>query len=216
MDYFSLILFTLAACGTPGPNNTLLMASGASYGFRRTLPGVIGINTGLPLMVILVGVGLGGFLQRWPVILDLLRPVGALYLLYLAYRIATAPVDGPAATASRPMSFVRTLVFQFVNPKAWVLVVGSIVTYATVSHSFVPQILLIALIFMVFGTPCATAWCLAGAGLRRAIQRPAQFRVLNLVMATLLAVSLIPILNEIQHSLRADRGAVSTTVSSYR
>jgi threonine/homoserine/homoserine lactone efflux protein len=204
MDYLSLILFTLATCGTPGPNNALVMASGASYGFRRSVPAVIGINTGFPVMVIVIGLGLGSFLQRWPAVLDVLRPVGAGYLLYLAYTIATAPVGAQRVANGEPWGFVRTALFQFVNPKAWVMVVGAIISFSVRGEPMVLQILSIAVIFVVFGAPCTTAWCLAGAGLHRAIQRPVQLRVINLVLAGLLVLSVIPILGEIRHSLRGD------------
>jgi threonine/homoserine/homoserine lactone efflux protein len=201
MNYLALIVFTLATCGTPGPNNTLVMASGVSFGFRRSVPGVVGINTGFPVMVILVGLGLGGFLQRWPVVLDVLRPVGVAYLLYLAYRIATAPVDGLGARATRPLTFTRTALFQFVNPKAWVMIVGALVTYPTTDGPFLWQVLAVAVIFGVFGTPCTTAWLLIGVGLRRMISEPARLRAFNVVMAVTLVLSLIPVLVEIRDSL---------------
>ena len=201
MNYLSLIVFTLATCGTPGPNNTLVMASGVSFGFRRSIPGVVGINTGFPIMVILVGFGLGGFLERWPVALDVLRPIGAAYLLYLAYQIATAPVDDLEAEATKPLTFTKTALFQFVNPKAWVMIVGALVTYTSTDGSFGWQVLAVALIFLVFGTPCTVAWLLMGVGLRRVISKPAQFRIFNIVMAVTLVLSLIPILFEIRDSL---------------
>jgi threonine/homoserine/homoserine lactone efflux protein len=211
MDYLSLILFTLATCGTPGPNNTLVMASGASYGFRRSLPAVIGINTGFPVMVMVIGLGLGGFLQRWPVVLDVLRPIGVGYLFYLAYRIATAPVGRERVSAGAPLSFLRSALFQFVNPKAWVMVVGAIITFSSRNEPLLLQILLIAVIFVVFGAPCTTAWCLAGAGLHRAIRRPIQLRLVNVVLAGLLVLSVIPILGEIRHSLGAEQSVVTVT-----
>jgi threonine/homoserine/homoserine lactone efflux protein len=176
------------------------MASRVSFGFRRSVPGVVGINTGFPIMVILVGLGLGAFLERWPVVLDILRPMGAAYLLYLAYQIATAPVD-PQARATRPLTFTRTALFQFVNPKTWVMIVGALVTYTTTDGPFLWQVLAVALIFLVFGTPCTTAWLLIGVGLRRVISEPAQFRVFNVVMAVTLVLSMIPILFEIRASL---------------
>ncbi|MEO7262031.1 MAG: LysE family translocator [Jatrophihabitantaceae bacterium] len=200
MNYLSLIVFTLATCGTPGPNNTLVMASGVSFGFRRSVPGVVGINTGFPIMVVLVGLGLGAFLERWPVVLDILRPIGAAYLLYLAYKIATAPVDDLQARATKPLTFTKTALFQFVNPKAWVMIVGALVTYTTTDGPFLWQVLAVAVIFLVFGTPCTTAWLLMGVGLRRVISKPAQFRAFNIVMAVTLVLSMIPILFEIRDS----------------
>jgi threonine/homoserine/homoserine lactone efflux protein len=201
MNYLSLIVFTLATCGTPGPNNTLVMASGVSFGFRRSLPGVVGINTGFPIMVILVGVGLGGVLERWPVVLDLLRPIGAAYLLYLAYKIATAPVNGLQARATQPLTITRTAVFQLVNPKAWVMIVGALVTYTTTDGPFLLQVLVVAASFVVFGAPCTVAWLLIGVGLRGVISKPAHFRAFNIVMAVTLVLSLIPIVVEIRDSV---------------
>ena len=201
MNYLSLIVFTLATCGTPGPNNTLVMSSGVSFGFRRSVPGVVGINTGFPIMVVLVGIGLGGFLERWPVVLDVLRPIGAAYLLYLAYKIATAPVDDLGARATRPLTFTKTALFQFVNPKAWVMIVGALVTYTTTDGPLLWEVLAVALIFLVFGTPCTAAWLLVGVGLRRVIAKPSLFRAFNVVMALTLVLSLIPILLEIRHSI---------------
>lgn len=201
MNYLSLIVFTLATCGTPGPNNTLVLASGVSFGFRRSVAGVLGINTGFVAMVVVVGLGLGTFLQRWPVVLDVLRPAGVAYLLYLAYQIATAPVDGLRARAARPLTFTRTALFQFVNPKAWVMIVGALVTYTTTDGPFLWQVLAVAAVFLLFGMPCTTAWLLVGVGLRRVISTPAHLRAFNLVMAATLVLSLIPVLFEIRDSL---------------
>ena len=134
-------------------------------------------------------------------VLDVLRPIGAAYLLYLAYKIATAPVDDLQARATKPLTFTKTALFQFVNPKAWVMIVGALVTYTTTDGSFLWQVLAIALIFLVFGTPCTAAWLLMGVGLRRVISKPAQFRAFNIVMAVTLVLSLIPILFEIRDSV---------------
>jgi threonine/homoserine/homoserine lactone efflux protein len=200
--YVPLILFTVSTCGTPGPNNMMVMASGVNYGFRRSLPHVIGINTGFPLMVVAVGLGLGGVLRNFPVLYDILRPIGAAYLLYLAYRTATAsPVTpGDAADARpqrRPLSLVQAALFQLVNPKSWVMIVGALVTYATATGDYLLQVFVIALIFLVFGTPCTSGWLWIGMSLKRVLTRPLHFRVFNVGMACLLVISLVPILGEI-------------------
>jgi threonine/homoserine/homoserine lactone efflux protein len=201
VDYLSLILFTVATCGTPGPNNTMVMASGAGYGVRASMPAVIGINTGFPIMVVAVGLGIGGLLRSTPAIYDVLRVVGAAYLLFLAYRIATAPVSDDAATSTNTLTFLKTALFQFVNPKAWVMIVGALVTYSGISGDYFVRVLEIALVFLVFGTPCTFSWVLLGASLQKVVHKPAQFRAFNIAMAALLALSLIPVLEEIVDGL---------------
>lgn len=198
MDYLSLIIFTVATCGSPGPNNTMVMACGAQYGIRKSMPAVVGVNTGFPIMVVLVGLGIGGLLHSSPAIYEVLRVIGAAYLLYLAYRIATAPVaTDEAAAAGKPLTFRGTALFQFVNPKAWVMIVGALVTYSGLGGDYFVRVLQIALIFLVFGTPCTFSWVAIGAGLKKVIRKPAQFRALNITMAGLLAVSMVPVVIDI-------------------
>jgi threonine/homoserine/homoserine lactone efflux protein len=201
MAYLSLILFTVSTCGSPGPNNMMVMSSGVNYGFRRSVPHVVGINTGFPLMVVAVGIGMGAILKSWPGLLDLLRPVGAAYLLYLAYRIATGPTAADRPVQRQPLSLVQAALFQLVNPKAWVMILGALVTYVVAEGNYLVQVIVIALIFLVFGTPCTTAWLWLGVSLRRILSRPLHLRVFNLAMAGLLVISLVPIFGEIYRSL---------------
>jgi threonine/homoserine/homoserine lactone efflux protein len=136
VNYLSLIFFVVTTAGTPGPNNIMIMASGANYGTKRSLPHVVGINIGFPLMVVAVGVGLGEVLRQWPVLYDILRPIGACYLIYLAYKIATSSVDSEGSSGNaRPMSFTQSALFQVVNPKAWIMVVGALVSCAVKTES---------------------------------------------------------------------------------
>jgi threonine/homoserine/homoserine lactone efflux protein len=195
--YPSLILFVVATCGSPGPNNIMIMSSGLVHGARRSIPHVVGINVGFPLMTVAVGLGLGGLLRSSPVVYDLLRPVGIAYLLYLTYQIATAPVTLDDKRPGKPLSVLQSALFQLVNPKAWVMIVGAVLTYATAEGNYVLQILAIALIFLVFGTPCTTAWLWLGVFLRTVLARPVQFRIFNLAMATLLAISVVPAIREV-------------------
>jgi threonine/homoserine/homoserine lactone efflux protein len=200
VTYLSLILFVIATCGSPGPNNIMIMSSGVTYGARRSIPHVVGINVGFPLMTAAVGLGLGGVLRGSPILYDILRPAGAAYLLYLAYRIATGPVTVDQARSAKPLSMLQAALFQLVNPKAWVMIVGAVLTYATASGSYLVQILLIALVFLVFGTPCTSFWLWLGVALKRVLAKPAQFRAFNVTMATLLVFSIIPIFVEIYRS----------------
>lgn len=204
--YLSLILFTVSTCGSPGPNNLMIMSSGVNHGIRRSWPHVVGINVGFPIMVVLVGIGLGEILHRYPVLLDVLRPLGVAYLLYLAYRIMSAPTDRDPTTKSaaggkRPLTMPQAALFQLVNPKAWVMVVGALVTYGTATGSVAIEILLIALIFFVFGTPCTVAWLWLGTSLKRLLAKPARLRGFNVAMAALLTVSVLPTISEVYRSL---------------
>ncbi|AJT63819.1 LysE family translocator [Streptomyces chattanoogensis] len=198
MAYLSLIMFVIATCGTPGPNNNMIMSSGVSHGFRRSIPHVVGINIGFPVMVIAIGFGLDGILKDYPVIYDILRPVGAAYLLYLAYRIAVSPVGEQKEAEAKPLTFLQSALFQWVNPKSWVMAVGAVTTYATgAGGDAVWNIVAVSVIFLVFGTPCTVSWLAIGVALKRVLSKPLQFRIFNVAMAVLLAVSLIPVLGEI-------------------
>ncbi len=199
--FLPLILFFLAGAGTPGPNNTIAMASGANYGFRRTIPCIAGVNVGFPVMLILVGLGLGGVLTQWPWVLDVLRPIGVLYLLWLAWHIAAAPTDVQARGQGRPPGFVQMALFQFVNPKAWTLVVAAVSTYTGFWGNFFAEVLMIALVALLFSTPCTAVWALLGVGAGKVISKPAHMRAFNVVMAGLLVVSLIPAVIEIWESV---------------
>jgi len=194
------MLFVVSTCGSPGPNNFMIMSSGVSHGWRRSIPHLIGINTGFPVMVVAVGLGLGGFLHSYPVFYSLLRPIGVAYLLYLAWRIASAPVDVDAAHLGKPLSVLEAALFQWFNPKAWTMVIGAVVTYATVSGNYLIQILIIALAFMILGTPCTGSWLWLGVSLKRILPGPKQLRVFNLAMAILLAVSILPVISETYRS----------------
>ncbi|NDK32626.1 LysE family translocator [Nesterenkonia sp. Hz 6-5] len=176
------------------------MAAGANYGFKRTIPCIAGVNVGFPVMLILVGLGLGGALTQWPWVLDVLRPIGVLYLLWLAWRIATAPTDVNARTQGKPPGFTQMALFQFVNPKAWTLVVAAVSTYTGFWNSFFVEVLIISALALVFGTPCTVSWTLLGVGAGKVISKASHMRVFNVVMALLLVASLIPALGQIWES----------------
>lgn len=200
--FLPIIVFFIAGAGTPGPNNTIAMAAGANYGFRRTIPCIAGVNVGFPAMIVLVGLGLGGVLAQWPWVLDVLRPIGVLYLLWLAWHIATAPTDISARGQGKPPGFTQMALFQFVNPKAWTLVVAAISTYTGFWNSFFVEVIIIAGLALVFSTPCTVAWSLLGVGAGKVISKPSHMRTFNVVMALLLAASLLPALVEIWDSVQ--------------
>lgn len=187
------VLFCFATAGTPGPNNMMLLASGANFGFRRTVLHILGISCGLGFMVLCMGFGLGGVFKAFPVLHEILRWVGAGYMLWLAWKIGTSDKVSDRQAASRPMTFLQAAAFQWVNPKAWAMALGAVTTYAPEGGSWtiVP---LLAGTFMLVGAPCSAAWAGFGRGLRPFLDRPAILRTFNVTMALLLVASLLPMI----------------------
>lgn len=194
IEFVSLILFAIATCITPGPNNTMILASGVNYGVRASLPHLFGINIGFPLMVLAVGAGIGGLFITYPILNDVLKIVGSVYLLYLAWHIATAGAPSGDGEGGRPFSFTQAALFQLVNPKAWMMAVSAVSVYSVASESYLAQIGMIAGVFLVFGTPCTGVWLGFGSGLRRWLANHTIRRGFNIAMAGLLVASLIPVL----------------------
>lgn len=190
----AFVLFAFATAGTPGPNNMMLLASGANFGFRRTAPQILGISAGLGFMVLAMGVGLGGVFKAWPVLHDLLKWVGGAYMLWLAWKIATAKGVSDKNAGSKPMTFLQAAAFQWVNPKAWAMALTAATTY--MPDGSTAGVFLVAGTFMLVGAPCSAAWAGFGQGLRPFLDRPRVLRAFNLTMAALLVVSLYPLVVE--------------------
>jgi threonine/homoserine/homoserine lactone efflux protein len=189
-------LFAIAGSFTPGPNNIMLTASGANFGFRRTLPHILGICIGFPLMVAAVGIGLGRLFEVVPAIHAVLKVAGTAYLLWLAWRIATAGSADAGDAGARPLSFIEAAAFQWVNPKAWIMATGAISTFTLAGEAILPQVLTIVGIFTVVSVPSATVWTLLGIGIARLLRSPLALRLFNIGMGALLALSVAWILFE--------------------
>jgi threonine/homoserine/homoserine lactone efflux protein len=189
----ALALFCVVTLFTPGPNNLMLMTSGLNFGFRRGMPHLWGVTLGFTAMVLIVGVGLGAIFAKWPMLYTVLKYAGAAYLLYLAWQIAISPPPTPDGDAAgKPISFLQAVAFQWVNPKAWVMAVGAITTYAAVA-AFPVNVVIIAALFCVLGAASSGTWLGFGAALQRVLKDPRAVRVFNIVMALLLVASLYPI-----------------------
>ena len=196
---FPLLLFALVGSLTPGPNNIMLAASGVNYGFRRTVPHMIGICIGFPLMFLAVGTGLSQVFEKAPITHTALKLMGSVYLLWLAWRVATAePVSttAPNETKNRPISFMQAAAFQWVNPKAWILVLGATATYTDIDQALLPQVIAITLIFAVVSIFSVTVWTMLGVGIAQALKDSRSRRVFNFTMAAALTVSVLWILFE--------------------
>ncbi len=193
-----LAAFGFVSSITPGPNNMMLMASGANFGLRRTVPHMTGVALGFSVMVLGVGLGVAGIVARAPWIFDVIRWGGAAYLVYLAWKIATAKGIGTKAggdTPSRPMTFLQAAAFQWVNPKAWAMALGAVTTYASRDHLLL-DVTMIALVFVLTSTPCVGIWAGFGVGMKQVLSRPGPLRAFNVGMALLLLLSLYPLFME--------------------
>ena len=189
-------LFALVASITPGPNNLMLLASGVNFGFRLSVPHMLGICFGFLLMIFAVGFGLAEVFTQAPWVYGLLKWLGAIYMLYLAWCIATSgSVVGPNPNRSvaKPISFWSAAAFQWVNPKAWVMTMGAFSMYVPAS-SRASVIATVAVLFVVIGLPSMGVWALFGSGLRQGLQVKRNLLAFNYSMAALLVASLYPVL----------------------
>ena len=188
-----LALFALVSSITPGPNNLMLMASGANFGYRKTLPHIMGVWLGFTLMIVLVGAGVVQVFDAYPISYQVLKVLSVAYLLYLAWRIATAgPVSGSDEATGKPFSFIQAALFQWVNPKAWSMGLTAISVYSP-SHS-VQGVLMVAAVFCASNLPCISLWTVLGQQLQGFLTSPKRLRVFNWIMAGLLVTSLYPVL----------------------
>jgi threonine/homoserine/homoserine lactone efflux protein len=198
----SATAFAVSMSATPGPNNAMVTASGATWGFRRTLPHMLGISVGFPAMLVAVALGAGEVLRARPWLHEALRWAGAAYLLWLAWKIGTAEPEPPGAAeardpnqngGSRPLSFVQAALFQWVNPKAWVIALGAVAAYTTAAGSgLAAQAAVLAVIFLLVTLPTVALWTLVGVGAARVLRTRRALRAFNLAMAALLVLSLAP------------------------
>lgn len=188
----SLIAFAFVTSVTPGPNNMMLLASGANFGFRRTVPHMLGIGIGHSLMVFLVGMGLAGAFEAWPPLHTVLTVVSVAYMLWLAWKIAGAAAPEGGRAGGRPFTFLQAAGFQWVNPKAWAMALGATTVYAP--DRTLPTMALVAVAFAAVNLPSVSLWTVAGEQLRRFLTNPARLRAFNWAMAGLLVASLAPML----------------------
>lgn len=188
----ALTVFAFVSSITPGPNNLMLMASGANFGFRRTIPHMLGVGIGFMLMIVLVGVGLVQVFDLYPISHQILKVVSVLYLLWLAWKIANAaPPKENVASESKPITFVQAALFQWVNPKAWTMALTAITAYTPEQTLY--YVSLVALVFGVVNLPSVSVWTVLGEQMARFLTSAARLRAFNCAMAGLLVLSLYPV-----------------------
>ncbi|TCK08291.1 LysE family translocator [Marinobacterium mangrovicola] len=191
-----VVAFAFSMSATPGPNNMMLTASGANHGFLRTLPHMAGITVGCMVLMSAVALGLGALFQQWPVLQLGLKVVGSLYLLWLAWKIASAPPPSKASDAEtkRPMTFMQAAAFQFANPKAWVMAISGIASFTLTGDAFVTSAIVVVLLMGVTNLPSIALWAGFGVAIGRLLHTPLHWRWFNAVMGTLTAGCVIMIL----------------------
>jgi len=190
--FLAFVAFCFVSSATPGPNNLMLMASGANFGVRRTIPHWLGIGVGFTAMVIVVGLGLMQVFEMFPIIYQGMKILSAAFLLYLAWKIANAAPMRETGKAGNPMTFLQAAAFQWVNPKAWAMALTAISIYSP-SNS-VLAVVITALIFGLVNLPSCSIWMFVGRQLHRFLTNPVRMRVFNITMSLLLLTSLYPLL----------------------
>ncbi|WFU27395.1 LysE family translocator [Bradyrhizobium sp. CB1717] len=191
--FYAFLAFMVVMYFTPGPNNIMLLSSGLTYGFRRTIPHIVGIVIGFAFMVATVGLGLGTVFLAYPILQTILKYAGAVYLIYLAAVIAMSGPTKPGQEDGRgPMTFWGAAMFQWINAKGWVIVIGTITAYAAIAQ-FPINIVIQTLISLLVGTVSTVVWALFGTALRPVLTSERLVRAFNILMAILLLASLYPV-----------------------
>jgi threonine/homoserine/homoserine lactone efflux protein len=191
--FLSLLLFAFTTSVTPGPNNMMLLASGVNFGFRRTIPHMIGIEVGFASVLIATGFGLGALFKTVPLLYLVLKIAGGLYLLWIAWSIGMSRSLGDGKSSGAPMGFWAAAAFQWVNPKAWVMAVSSMAAFAD-PDKLVLTVSIVTFAFAVLTFPCQGLWAAFGSVMRDWLSHPVRLKWFNISMAVLLVLSLWPML----------------------
>ena len=182
--------FVIAMTGTPGPNNLMLMAAGANFGFRRSLPHILGISLGCQVLLLCIALGLGQLFRLYPTLAIVLRVLGALFLLTIAYRLLTSkPTSHAQARHIRPFTFLEAALFQWVNPKAWMMFLTALATF-TDPQALIRSTATIGLTYLLLGLPLNCAWNAGGVWLKDWLKQEPRLLRFNQLMALLLIASL--------------------------
>jgi len=188
---YGLILFAFVSSVTPGPNNLMLMASGANFGFRRSVPHMLGVALGFVFMVVVMGAGLARVFEAFPAAHDVLKVVSVVYMLWLAWKIANAAQVNDDKAAGRPLTFLQAAAFQWVNPKAWAMAVTAISVYTP--GQTLEAVALVGVVFGAVNLPSVGSWTVIGQQMARLLTDPVRLALFNRAMALLLLVSLWPV-----------------------
>jgi len=195
----AISLFAFVMSVTPGPNNIMLLASGAQFGYQKTLPHVFGILVGIAFLLASILLGLGAVIERYPAFYDLLKVLGSVYLFWLAWKITTASTEPTLINndqaKTKPMSLFGAACFQFVNPKAWAMCVGSVSTFTLSGEQYIESGLWIMLCFAVNGFIAISLWAYLGVGIAQRLTTTKRKKRFNYTMGAMTVATLFFILN---------------------
>jgi len=186
-----MFAFAIASTGTPGPNNIMVMASGANFGYWRTIPHMLGIALGFSGMVVALGLGFSQLFAVYPQVHEILKWLGTAYLLFLAWKIGTAAKPEDAQAKSAPLTFVQAALFQWVNPKAWMVGIAGLTAFTSDEGTYEFQTLIIAGVFLAVSFPLSSFWCSFGTVIGRFLTSPRSLRLFNGAMASLIVGSIV-------------------------
>jgi len=190
----AMAMFAFVTSVTPGPNNMMLLASGVNFGVKRTLPHWLGVSLGHFVMLLLVGAGLESLLQAYPFVYQVMKGVGFVYLLYLAWGVARSGApERNGDEATQPINFLGAAAFQWVNPKAWIMAIGYFSNYMPTGASLT-FVVLTCMMFSAINFPSVGLWVWLGAKLERYLQQDNWRLAFNGTMAVLLIASMVPVL----------------------
>jgi threonine/homoserine/homoserine lactone efflux protein len=192
--FLALLLFAFTTSITPGPNNMMLFTSGVNFGFRRTIPHMLGVGIGFLVLLLAVGLGLGAVLHTVPLAYTVMKFAGGAYLVWIAWKIGTSrSLVETAKGEAVPMTFLSAVAFQWINPKGWVMAVTAMATY-TIPNLYLVSVLIVGLAFAAVNFPSVSTWVGFGSALRNWLSDPVRLKWFNIIMAVLLVLSLWPML----------------------
>lgn len=183
-ELLPLMSYCFVMSATPGPNNVMLATTGANFGYRGALPVILGIQLGIFVQTMLMCMGLGSVFVAWPMAQQLLRLAGALYLVFLAWKLAGASVAG--SVAPKAVSFAQAVLFQALNPKSWLKSVTMASVFMPSQGNMLAGALLLSVIGTAVGMPCNATWALFGMAIRNVLKTPRYQRLFNLAMGAIL------------------------------
>lgn len=189
-QYLPLILFCFSSSITPGPNNLMIMMSGLNYGVKHSLPHYWGISLGFMFMLVVVGLGINNLFLLFPVLHRAVQVCGIAYIVYLAIKTIFSSTKFDAVSAKRPLSFIQAAIFQWANPKAWMMAVGIFAAFQISGSSMFIQVALVSISATIILLPCLLVWLTGGIIMRSLLSSPRRIRAFNIIMGLLLLASI--------------------------
>jgi threonine/homoserine/homoserine lactone efflux protein len=186
-----LAIFASVASITPGPNNMMLTAAGANFGFRRTMPHIAGIATGFMVLLLGIVAGLGALFERYPGVQAGLKYAGSAYLFFFAWKVATMARTREDGDVGKPFSFLQALSFQFINPKGWLMGLSAVAAFTLAGDGYPLSAAVLCLVFAITTVAATTVWAAFGTAIGRVLHTDRSYRVFNAAMGVLTASSVI-------------------------